>query len=149
MEVRTIDGLLRGAAGTERLLAWLLTAMAALALLISATGLAGLLSYLVEQRRKDFGIRLALGATTRHVQGLIVSHGLLLSGTGVLLGAVLSYFLRRTLDSFLFGVSPADPRIWLGGGALIIGAALIACAAPAWRAARIDPVRMLRGDAGS
>ena len=149
VEVRTIDGLLRGAAGTERLLAWLLTAMAALALLISATGLAGLLSYLVEQRRKDFGIRLALGASRRHVQGLILRHGLLLSGAGVLLGAALSYFLRRTLDSFLFGISPADPRIWLAGGALMVAAALIACAAPAWRAARIDPVRMLRGDAGS
>ena len=146
IEVRTIEGLLAGMVATERLLAWLLTAMAGLALLISATGLAGLLSYLVEQRRKEFGIRLALGATAPHVRGLIIRYGLLLTGTGVALGAVLSYPLRRALNSFLFGISPADPRIWLAGGAMLISAALLASAAPAWRAARIDPVRMLRND---
>ena len=146
VEVRTLDGNIKAAVSTERLLAWLLTAMAALALLISATGLAGLLSYLVEQRQRDFGIRLALGATAAHVRGLIVRYGLTLCAVGLALGALLSYLLRRTLDAFLFGITPADPRIWLAGAALLLTAALVASIAPAWRASRIDPVRMLRND---
>ena len=146
VEVRTLDGNIKAAVSTERLLTWLLTAMAALALLISATGLAGLLSYLVEQRQRDFGIRLALGATAAHVRGLIVRYGLTLSAAGLALGALLSYLLRRTLDAFLFGITPADPRIWLAGAALLLTAALVASIAPAWRASRIDPVRMLRND---
>ncbi|MBI4902623.1 MAG: ABC transporter permease [Acidobacteria bacterium] len=144
LEVRTIQSSLSAAVSRERLLTWLLSSFALLALIISATGLAGLLSFMVEQRRRDFGIRLALGASVRHIRGLILKHSLLLTSAGLGFGALLSYLLRRSLDAYVFAITTADPRVWLGGGVLLLLAAVLAAVSPAWRAGRIDPAPMLR-----
>ncbi len=144
--VRTIDQNVRGALSRERLITWLLGAMAVLALAISATGLGGLLSYLVEERRRDFGIRLALGATSTQVQALVLRHALLLTAGGITLGAALAYTLRRSLDAFVYDVTASDPRIWFFGVALLLAAVLLAAFGPLRRIQRLDPARLLRSD---
>lgn len=134
------------AVGTERQMAKLLSGFSLLALAISALGLGGLLSYLVEQRRRDLGIRLALGARPGEIFGGVARLGLGLAGAGVVAGAILTYVLRRSLDSVLFGVTPADPRVWVTSVVILMTAAAAACAVPGWRASRIDPLQMLRDE---
>jgi ABC-type antimicrobial peptide transport system permease subunit len=126
------------------LLTWLLAGFAAFALLITTTGLSGLLSYSVEQRRKEFGIRMALGATPGRIRRDIQSQGLSLTFVGLLAGVALSYALRRSLDAYLFGVAPADLMVWAAGIGVLLCAALAATTIPASRAVRINPVAMLR-----
>jgi len=144
MQIHTIRGAIEDSLGSERLLTWLLGGFAGFALLISVTGLAGLLSYMVEQRRKDLGIRLALGATPRRIRREVRVQGLSLAATGLACGIFLSYLLRRSLDAYLFGIAVTNPAIWLGGIAALLAAALAATAIPAARAARVDPLAMLR-----
>ncbi len=146
VRVTTIEGNLRDSVRTERLIAGLLTGLAALAVLISAAGLAALLSYMVEQRRRDLGIRLALGATASRIRGEVLRLGLTLTGGGIALGAALGLGARRSLDSFAYGISAADPRVWLAAAATLVLAALAASLWPAWRASRIDPARTLRNE---
>jgi len=145
-QVRTLRGNLVDSLGSERLLTWLLGGFAGFALLISVTGLAGLFSYLVEQRRKDVGIRMALGATQRRIRREITAQGLALTAVGLAGGALLSYALRRSLDAYLFGIAAAAPWIWAAGIASLLAAALIGVTIPAWRAARVDPMAMLRAE---
>jgi ABC-type antimicrobial peptide transport system permease subunit len=110
-----------------------------LALLLSAVGLYGLLAYLVTQRTKEIGIRLALGSSARAIFDLVIREGLGLVGAGFLLGAVGAFILRSTLESQLFGMNASDPVV-IGGVTLVLAAvALVACAVPARRATRIDP----------
>jgi ABC-type antimicrobial peptide transport system permease subunit len=139
-----VEGNILESLGTERLLTWLLGGFAAFALLITATGLSGLLSYAVEQRRKELGIRIALGATASRIRREIQFQGLMLTLVGLLAGVALSYALRRSLDAYLFGVAAADLEVWVAGVAVLLMAALSATAIPARRAARIDPMVMLR-----
>jgi putative ABC transport system permease protein len=143
-QVRSVRENISNSLSAERLLAWLLAGFAGFGLLISATGLWGLLSYSVEQRRKELGIRLALGATPGRIRRAIRYQGLALTGIGLVCGVLLSYGLRRSLDAYLFGVAPTDPRIWAAGIVTLLMAAIGATALPAWRAARVDPVAMLR-----
>jgi putative ABC transport system permease protein len=114
------------------------------ALLISATGLWGLLSYGVEQRRKELGIRIALGAEPGRIRNQIRRQGLGLTAVGVIFGVALSYVFRRSLDAYLFGVTAQDPVIWVVGIGTLLATALAATAIPAWRAGRVDPLQMLR-----
>lgn len=145
-QIRTVSGNINESLGTEQLLAWLLGGFAVFALLITATGLSGLLSYAVEQRRKELGIRMALGATASRIRRDIQFQGLALTFVGLLAGAALSYVLRRSLDAYLFGVAPADLIVWAAGIGVLLAAALAATTIPAWRAARINPVAMLRDE---
>jgi ABC-type antimicrobial peptide transport system permease subunit len=111
----------------------------AVALVLSAVGLYGVLAYLVAQRRKEIGIRMALGSSTRAIFELVLREGLLLLGVGVALGAFGAFVLGRTLESQLFEVGAADPVV-VGAATLVLGAvAFAACALPARRAALIDP----------
>jgi predicted permease len=143
-QFQTVEGNILESLGTERLLTWLLGGFAAFALLITATGLSGLLSFAVEQRRKELGIRIALGATASRIRREIQFQGLMLTLVGLLAGVALSYALRRSLDAYLFGVAAADLEVWVAGVAVLLMAALSATAIPARRAARIDPMVMLR-----
>lgn len=143
-QIQTVRGNVAESLGSERLLAWLLGGFAVFALLITATGLSGLLSYAVEQRRKELGIRMALGATASRIRRDIQFQGLALTFVGLFAGAALSYVLRRSLDAYLFGVAAADLIVWAAGIAVLLSAALAATTIPAWRAARINPVTMLR-----
>jgi predicted permease len=121
----------------------LLGAFAALALLMAGIGLYGVLSQLVTQRRREMGVRLALGATPGDVVGLVVRRSLLLTGAGVVAGTVTAMTVMRILRSLLLS-GPGRPLVLLGVAALMLAIALAAGAVPAWRAARIDAVVALR-----
>jgi predicted permease len=111
----------------------------AVALLLSAVGLHGVLAYLVAQRRKEIGIRLALGSSSRGIFDLVLREGLRLMGVGVLLGGAGAFLLGRVFESQLFGVRATDPIVVTGATLLLGAVAFTACALPARRAARIDP----------
>lgn len=116
----------------------------AIALLLSAIGIYGVLSYLVAQRRKEIGIRLALGGTARGILGLIVREGLGVVAVGLAAGIAGALALRRVLASQLYGVEPTDPTVYVLMVGVLGGVALAACALPAWRAARVSPAEALR-----
>ena len=116
------------------------------ALFLSAIGIYGVLAYLVTQRTKEIGIRVALGSSAAAVFQLVLREGLLLVVTGLLLGGAGSFLLRRTLESQLFGVAASNPVVLLLVGAVLAAVALAACAVPARRATRIDPLIALRSE---
>ncbi len=138
MEERTEKSLLN-----RRSPALLSLAFGVVALLLSAVGLYGVLAYLVSQRRKELGIRIALGSSGRSIFDLVLREGLLLVGGGFVLGAAFAFALRRGLESQLFGVSAGDPLVVGVVVALLALVALLACALPARRAMRIDPITAL------
>lgn len=117
---------------------------AAIALLLSAVGIYGVISYLVGQRRGEIGVRMALGAQTAQVVGLVVRRSIGLTALGVVLGVVVSVVTTRMLRSMLFEVSPTDPLVLVGTAVVPLVVAALAAAGPARRAARIDPVEAMR-----
>jgi predicted permease len=112
----------------------------AVALFLSALGIYGVLAYLVTQRTKEIGIRIALGGSSRSIFELVLREGLLLIGAGFALGAVGAAVLRKSLESQLFGVSATDPVVLFGVSTMLALVAIAACALPARRATRIDPM---------
>jgi putative ABC transport system permease protein len=112
----------------------------AVALFLSAIGIYGVLAYLVTQRTKEIGIRIALGSSARAVFELVLREGLLLILVGFACGAVGAFVLRRSLESQLFGVSVGDPAVLAAVTAILAAVAVVACALPARRATRIDPI---------
>lgn len=114
------------------------------ALLLAAFGLYSVLSYMVSQRRRELGIRVALGAGNRDVLALVLRQGGLLVGAGVLVGLLASAAATRVIANLLFGVSPLDPLTLAAVPAALLGVGAIACWTPARRAARIDPIDVLR-----
>ena len=121
----------------------LLAVFAAVALLMAAIGLYGVLSQLVTQRRREVGVRMALGASPGDVVGMVVRRSLLLTAIGIVVGAAMAAVGMRLMRSFLV-TGPGRPVVLVGVAALMLGIALVAGAAPAWRAARIDPAVALR-----
>src|SRR5690242_13758615 len=117
---------------------------AAIAVVLAAIGVYGVISYAVSQRTQEIGVRVALGAQRGDVLRLIVGHGALLGGLGVLIGLVGGLGVTRFLRTFLFGVSPFDPVSFVGVAAGLTSIALLASYLPARRAARVDPVEALR-----
>ncbi len=112
----------------------------AIALFLAAVGIYGVLAYQVSQRRRELGIRLALGSDTSRIFSLVVREGLLLLGTGLAAGFIGAIAIRRAMEAQLFGVRPMDPAVLASVAALLAVVALTACAVPARRAARIDPL---------
>ena len=129
-----------------RLLAQLIGAFAGLALLLAAVGTYGVLSYMVAERRREIGIRLALGADHSRVMGQIMRQGLVLTAVGVAAGLAGALGLNRLIASLLFGVQPTDATTMVGVVATIAVVAAFACWVPAWRASRLDPNVVLRED---
>ncbi|MBV9879388.1 MAG: ABC transporter permease [Gemmatirosa sp.] len=126
--------------------ATLFSAFGALGLLVAALGLYGVLAYDVAQRRHDFGVRLALGALRGDVLRLVLRRGLGVAGLGLALGVGLAVAVGPSASALLLGVSPRDP-LTLGVVMLVLGAVAVAASAiPGWRAARVDPVAVLRAD---
>jgi ABC-type antimicrobial peptide transport system permease subunit len=122
----------------------LLGIFAGTALLLAAVGIYGVMAYTVEQRTAEIGIRVALGAQQGQMLGMIMSHGLLLAGIGVVLGAGAAFGLTRLLKSLLFGVTVSDPATFIVVPLVLTAVALLACLVPARRAARVDPIVALR-----
>ena len=129
-----------------RLLAQLIGAFAGLALLLAAVGTYGVLSYMVAERRREIGIRLALGADHSRVLGQVMKQGLLLTAVGLVAGLAGAFGVNRLISSLLFGVQPTDATTMIAVVATIGGVAAIACWVPAWRASRLDPNVVLRED---
>jgi predicted permease len=142
-DVRPMDELVERSLVNRRAPAQLALGFGAVALVLSAVGLYGVLAYLVAQRRREIGIRLALGSSTRAVFDLVLREGLLLLGVGFLAGGAGAFLLRSSLESQLFGIRAADPRVLLGASVVLLVVALAACALPARRATRIDPRMVL------
>ena len=112
---------------------------AAVALVLALVGVFGVLAYSVQQRRREFGVRIALGASGSSVLGLVLRDAAGMVAAGPLVGLALAFALSKTISTFLFGVQPIDP-ITFGGVALVLAVtATLAAVAPAWRAARVDP----------
>jgi putative ABC transport system permease protein len=124
----------------------LLGTFAALALLLAAVGLYGVLSYAVAQRSRELGLRLALGATTGNLLRMVVGRGLALTGTGLAIGAAVAWAATRAMQSVLYGVTPGDPPTYAAVAALLATVALVASYLPARRAARLDPTEVLRNE---
>jgi putative ABC transport system permease protein len=124
----------------------LLTAFALVALGLAVAGVYGVLSFFVAQRRREIGIRLALGATPGGVRRYIIRRGLSAAALGTIIGLAAAVPLMRLLGDLLFGVKPDDPMAFAAGPLLLLGAALLACYLPARRATLLDPVATIRTD---
>jgi putative ABC transport system permease protein len=122
----------------------LLAIAGAMALLLSAVGIYGVISYLVSQRRAEIGVRMALGARLPQVAGLVLGQSLRLAAVGVVIGLVGALAGMRLLRSLLFDVSPTDPLVLVSTSILLLFIAALASLAPARRAAKIDPVEAMR-----
>jgi putative ABC transport system permease protein len=144
IRLRSMDAVIGDAIARPRFLTVLLGIFAGLALLLAAVGTYGILSYSVTQRQQEIGIRMALGADRNRILSLVLGRGLLLSCAGIVLGLAASFGLTRVLGTMLYNVSPTDPLTLAGVAGVIAGVAAAACIIPAWRAARTDPLRVLR-----
>jgi putative ABC transport system permease protein len=143
-KLRSMDDAFGEAIGRPRLLAQLLGIFAGLAILLAAIGSYGVLSYIVTERRREIGIRMALGADRGSVMRMVLSQGLRLTFAGVAGGLAAAFAMNRVLASLLFGVRPSDPLTIASVVALIGTVALVACYLPARFATRVDPMIVLR-----
>lgn len=145
-DMLTLEQIKGESAASSRLRTLLLAMFAGLAVLLSALGIYGVLSYTVAQRTHEIGIRSALGATSGTLLRLVLGGGMKLTLAGLVLGLAGSLALTQVLSSLLFGVSARDPLTMIGAAALLAFVAFLACYVPARRAAKLDPLTALRGD---
>lgn len=146
-DIKTMDEYLLATLATPRFNATLLEAFAGLALLLTAIGLYGVLSYAVAQRTHEIGVRITLGASRSSVAGMVLKSGLQLTAIGIAAGVALSLAAARflsSLSSVLFGVKPTDALTFAAVIAIVAAVSLLACYIPAWRASRVDPMVALR-----
>jgi putative ABC transport system permease protein len=144
--VQTLEQTVSASASQPRLNALLLVVFAAVSLIVAGVGIYGVLAYSVSNRTNEIGLRMALGADRRQVMRLVVGEGMVVGLAGTAIGLIAAAALSRVLASLLFGVEPRDPLTFGGTAASLVLVALAACAAPAWRASRVDPIVALRQD---
>jgi predicted permease len=142
--VRTLEGLLAKSVSRPQFHLLLLSLFAALALVMAALGLYGVMSYAVSQRTHEIGIRMAFGAQPRDALRLVLGAGLSLTLIGIAIGLLAAFAMTRVMESLLFGVSVTDPLTFAAVAFLLITVALVACFVPARRATRVDPMAALR-----
>ncbi len=142
--IMTMDRILARSIARQDFNMVLLSVFGAVALLLAAVGIYGVMSYTVEQRTNEFGIRMALGAGAGELLRLVVGHGLALAGIGVVIGLGASFGLTRLMASLLYGVRATDPVTFAGVAVALSAVAALACYLPARRATRVDPVLALR-----
>jgi putative ABC transport system permease protein len=145
-DVLRVSTLVAATTAAERFHAFLLAGFASLALALAAAGVYGVLAYAVRLRSRELGVRLALGARRSQVLAMVVWSGVVLAGAGVALGLAAAVPATRLVSGMLFGVRPLDPMTLAGVAALLLVVSVAACLRPAWRASRLDPVRILRED---
>ena len=143
---RTLTDLATLTRAPHRFRAVMVGMFAGLALMLAMVGIFGVLAYAVEQRTREFGVRIALGASTTNVLRLVVGSAARVVVTGAVVGLVAAAALSRTISMFLFGVEPLDPVTFASVGVVLALTAGVAAAAPAWRATRVDPVEAFRAE---
>jgi ABC-type antimicrobial peptide transport system permease subunit len=143
-DVRSLDAIVDAQSAPRRVQVRVLAGFAGLALLLAGVGVNGLLSFVVASRAREIGVRRALGARTADILDLVLRHGLWLAGAGVGLGLALAWAAGRSLEALLAGVSPSDAMSFATAALVALLAALAGSLAPAWRAARVDPLRVIR-----
>ena len=145
-DLRRVDDWIADSTAEPRLTTTLAGAFALAALLLTAVGIYGVVSYAVSQRTQEIGVRMAVGAARSSVVGLVLRGGMTWAGTGIVLGLLGAWAASRAVASLLFDVSAADPLTFASTALALAGVAGLACTMPAIRATRIDPVIALRGD---
>ena len=143
-EVQTLEAIRAANRAPQQLATSLLGSFAAVALLLAAIGIYGVIAYAVGQRTREFGVRISLGANRLDVLRLVVRQGIVLTAIGMLAGLAGAFALTRLMSSLLSGVAATDPLTFAAGAALLAASALAACLIPALRATRVDPVVALR-----
>jgi predicted permease len=144
--VQTMEEVVSASVGQPRLLSALSGLFGALAGLLAMVGIYGVTSYNVRRQRREYGIRLALGADPGAVRRLIVRRGAAVAAIGIAVGAVFGLLLTRVLASMLNDVKPTDPAVFLGNAAMVLVVSMVACYIPARWAGRVDPAMVLRND---
>jgi putative ABC transport system permease protein len=139
-----MEAVLSGITTRPRFYATLLSAFGAIAGFIAAIGIYGVLAYSVTQRTREIGLRMALGAPRAGVLGAIVKEGMLIALAGVAAGLAAAFAFSRALEGLVFGIRVNDPATFAGVAAVLSVVALVACALPAMRASRVDPIVALR-----
>jgi ABC-type antimicrobial peptide transport system permease subunit len=142
--VATMQDILSASAAERRFALILFEAFAVAALVLAAAGIFGVLAGSVAERTREIGVRSALGASRTDILAFVVREGMMLTGLGIATGVAGTVVATRAIGAMLFGVSRLDPVTYAGVIALLSAVALIACAVPAWRAARIDPATTLQ-----
>ncbi len=145
-EVETLDGMLARLTSEQSLFSKVLSALSALAILLAAAGLYGLVSQTVAERARELGIRIAVGADGRDVLALVLRRASVLTAIGAAAGLAGAFAAAHTIRAYLFGVRPLDPMFYLAAIIVLAAAALVAAYVPARRATRIDPVQALRAE---
>jgi predicted lysophospholipase L1 biosynthesis ABC-type transport system permease subunit len=142
--IRSMTDIIGLTVGDRRQQTTLLVVFGLLALVIASLGLYALLAQTVAARAREIGIRMALGATWRNVMRMVMSRGIALTAAGVGVGALLAWSVTRAMDTLLYGVGASDPLTFVLVAGLLATVSAIACAIPAVRAARVDPMLVLR-----
>src|SRR3954469_19176319 len=143
-DVESMDAIVSTSVSRQRFNMWVMSVFGGCALLLAAIGIYGLMAYSVEQRTQEIGIRLALGAQMSQVRRMVVTQGMILAITGVVLGLAAAFGLAKLITSFLFGVTAKDPLVFAGVPLVLTLVALIAVWLPARRASKVDPLVALR-----
>ena len=144
IEVSRFDDEVRETLSLTRLFSWLFGSFSLTAVLITAIGIYGVLSYAVSRRTRELGIRMALGARTSEIIGLVLRRGLALTFAGLVLGLVAASWTTSIFSGLLFQVTPTDPEVFVTVTLLLIGVGLAASSLPAYRATRVDPMAIIR-----
>jgi ABC-type antimicrobial peptide transport system permease subunit len=144
--IRTMDEVMGRSTARQSFNMLLLTIFGAVALLLAAIGIYGLMAYSVAQRTQEMGIRIALGADRSTIRKLVVWHGVRLALIGVVVGIATAFGLTRLIAAFLFGVKPRDPAVFLCVPIILTTVALLAVWLPATRASKVEPIQALRAE---
>jgi putative ABC transport system permease protein len=145
-DVRTMDDVVSAALSTPRFTSMLLSVFAARALILSAIGIYGVLSYLVSRRTREIGIRVAIGAGRGQVLKMVMSGSVSLALVGIGAGLVMAFGITRLLRGLLYGVTPLDPATFAAAAIGLTAIAALASLLPAWRASRVNPVIALKSE---
>ena len=145
-DIRPLDSFVDDVTVARRFTLLLVSCFAAAAVVLAATGLYGLLSFVVGQRTSEIGVRMALGASQSQILRDVLAQGVRLAGAGILIGLVASLALARLMSTLLFGVHPNDPFVLGAITCIVLGVMVVATGVPAWRASKVEPLTALRAD---
>jgi ABC-type antimicrobial peptide transport system permease subunit len=145
-DMRALDTIVAASVARPRLLTTLLLAFAAIGLALGAVGVYGVVAYAASQRTREIAVRISLGAGGRSIAALVVGHGARYAAIGLAIGGAAALLATRLMAALVFGVSATDPATFVGLGALVAALVVVASLLPARRAARVDPMQVLRGE---